>query len=656
MAKKKKRGRRTGTKRNKAANVNGGILRAVLRENEDCARLFGEAEALAKRIFEADEYVPLSFFTEHGEEHCKAVETFLEQIIWKKGQAELDEEHDFVPTPEEAMYLLSAVWLHDLGMWYGILDNEPPDDLKETRRVLKLRDEHEVRTARYIDDKWKDPDCTWEPDEKDWLSNICVYHRSHRQLSTFEPVKEMGRRVGGRPIRLGVMAALLRLADACHVDKTRAPQRVMGLYISLGMPEEARVHWERADLIKNVGFEHDQRRIELKGHYPRKFDFGLGEFDVQEVGDMICENLRRELKSVQQTLSPFSNTDFREVIHVPRRIQARDYLQKRQCLHLWPYLLSRPFSATEAAAALAQMLLLSTEQAEESNGLGKQWQEVMHKIMNKMKDLRQQDFMIRNLCVEVESRLSGLPEDAKSATELREYLARFTASIKKNCEKMVSYALKEIKPNDVLLLYGHSVNIDQLLRDIDTRHILYVIDCYKPLRGNWVSDENEDIIKSVKDSGFGDKYKFLQLESLSAALGELKRKNMRCKLLLGTHGRLKGGDLLCKVGSCIIAETAKRFGAEVIALCERTKFLSESNRAKDSDIADREQLFSSEDEKKHPQMAGVPYVAPKMDRLPKNLVDMVITEEGIERRWKPKKRVVGRRSPKAKGKKASGAK
>ncbi len=632
-------------------------LRDVLKGNKACSERFAEAEALAKSIFNKKRHkniVPLPFYTEHGEGHCKAVESFLDKIIWKNGDGVLDEKHDFIPSPEEAMYLLSATWLHDIGMWYGIFDNEKPGDVRRRTRVIKLREEHEVRAARYILEKWA-KDCSWESEEKDWLCNICVYHRGHIPMSSFEPVKTTGCHMPDRQIRLSVLAALLRLADACHVDKRRAPQRVMGLYISLGMPREARVHWERADLIKDVEFGHDKSRIILKGHYPRKFDFGLREFDVREVGEMICENVQRELRSVQQTLLNFSNTDFREVRHSTYRIRAKDYLQKQQCLRLWPYLLSRPFSATEAAAALAQMLLLSTEQAQESGDLDKVWHSDMRQMMEKTKSLREQDFMIRNLCIGVEKLLSGLAEDAESAGELSEYLTEFMDSVKKNCEETVSYALKEIKPGDALILYGHSVNIGRVLNEIDKRHFLYIVDCYKPLEGHRVVDENNQIIRSAENSGFANKYLFLQLESLSAALGELKRKKVPCKVLLGTHGRLKGGDLLCKVGSYTIARMAKEFGAAVVAFCETTKFLSKNNRIKDEEIAGPEELFSSEDEKKHPVLVDVPYVAPKMDRVPKELVDMVITEKGVERQHETAGRGAGARKRGTTGKKGSKA-
>ena len=157
------------------------------------------------------------------------------------------------------------------------------------------------------------------------------------------------------------------------------------------------------------------------------------------------------------------------------------------------------------------------------------------------------------------------------------------------------------------------------------------------------------MINLIKDLGF-PKYKFLQLESLAAALRELKGKTP-CKVLLGTHGRLKNGDFLCKVGSDIIAATAKRFGAQVIAFCESTKFLV--NSVKDDDIAGPEKIFSSEDEKMHPQFVNVPYVAPKIDRVPKSFVDIVITEKGVERRRKPAKRGTGTHRGLAKGRKGS---
>ena len=75
----------------KKSHANSSKLRLVLKQDKTCVQLFEEAEALAKSIFEDPQYVPLPFYTEHGAVHCKAVEEFLEKIIWKNGEAKLDE-------------------------------------------------------------------------------------------------------------------------------------------------------------------------------------------------------------------------------------------------------------------------------------------------------------------------------------------------------------------------------------------------------------------------------------------------------------------------------------------------------------------------------------------------------------------------------------
>ena len=77
---------------------------------------------------------------------------------------------------------------------------------------------------------------------------------------------------------------------------------------------------------------------------------------------------------------------------------------------------------------------------------------------------------------------------------------------------------------------------------------------------------------------------------------------------------MKSGDLLCKMGSYIIAATAKRLRGEVVAFCETAKFLV--NGDKDEEVAGPEKIFSSEEEKLHPKLVSVSYVTPKMDRVP----------------------------------------
>lgn len=207
-------------------------LRDMIALDESCARRFDEAERLARSLFTLEDCVPLPGFTQDGTDYCAAVERTLNQLIWgtqKEARIAGEDailrqiiygiekeppiviEDAFVPTPEEVMYLLSAAWLHDIGLIYGIFRGEKPGDLiEDTPKVMSLRNEHELRTVRYILEVWK-LECGWSRDQKTWLSNVCIYHRRNRPIDTFDPVQIISKH-DRRPVRLKVAATLLRTA------------------------------------------------------------------------------------------------------------------------------------------------------------------------------------------------------------------------------------------------------------------------------------------------------------------------------------------------------------------------------------------------------------------------------------------------------------
>ena len=91
-----------------------------------------------------------------------------------------------------------------------------------------------------------------------WLAELCLYHRHRHSLESLVSTVP-GRR--GATIRLRELAALLRLADACHVDETHAPIDMKNLFRSFGMPVHATEHWGLASLIHRVLFDHATNTI-----------------------------------------------------------------------------------------------------------------------------------------------------------------------------------------------------------------------------------------------------------------------------------------------------------------------------------------------------------------------------------------------------------
>ena len=216
-----------GTRRD---SIGHGYLRSVLVLSPYCRDRFAEAEKLAYGIFEDSEgrYVPLPFYTSHGITHCQAVEALLDEIL--SGSA--DPNKSFIPNADEAMFLLSGAWVHDIGMMYGIFRGEQAGDLANNPDYCAtLRNQHEVRTSGHLLHEWH-IECQWNEDHKAILANICHFHRKKNNIDDCVPTVITGKTTG-EPVRIKVIAALLRIADACHVDRSRVPGSLCALYNSL---------------------------------------------------------------------------------------------------------------------------------------------------------------------------------------------------------------------------------------------------------------------------------------------------------------------------------------------------------------------------------------------------------------------------------------
>ena len=611
-------------------------LRHLIKTCDECQQRFEEAESLANSIFKRKRHskiVPLPFFTEHGCAHCTAVEKHLDKIIWKRKEKS---RYDFEPNVEEAMYLLSAVCLHDIGMWYGIKSDEEPEDLTDIKKVVELRSEHEERTARYIQENWSDA-LNWTEEQKEYLESICFYHRKH-PIDTLEPATIAGHH---GDVRLNALSALLRLADSWHVDQSRAPASLENLYISLGMKGESLQHWKRAGLIKSV--EKDEtdissKTIKVTGNYPVAHEFEPGKpehgkFDLKDVGDIICEDIRAELWSVRPVLSQYPNTCFVDVVHNFRHMKALGKGEERY-VALWPYVLSKLTSSTETTAALVEVLLFAAKRGLQSGNQRRPWRKRILDIIERVQDSHPFDFMIRNLCEDVKKKVGDKHTLAK---ELITYLNDIKKKNRENCNKMAEHAIDVINPGESVILYGHSTNTLQLLKEMPQKdsHQLYIVECYEK-EGTHLNEKEDMKIKNrVCALGFNN-VRFVYFHAFAQALGELKKEQQACKFLLGTHGvvREQGEDnsivikeFICKTGSNIVATVAKQLEtAEVIIFADNEKILR--NGLSTDDIDGWAKVFSWENGTEHPEL-GIPYLPHTMDIVPISIVDYYVNEEGV---------------------------
>jgi len=608
-------------------NHGDGYLREILALSPVCQDRFTEAQKLANGIFNDPEgrYVPLPFFTAHGIGHCRAVEAILDEILSSGAVPS----KDFIPNPEEAMFLLAGAWLHDIGMMYGIYPGEQASDLANNPEYYAtLRSEHEVRTARHLLHEWR-IECQWSDEEKAILANICHFHRKRHSIKDFAP-KVIEGKITGAPIRGTVIAALLRIADACHVDRSRVPGNLRALYDSLGMPPEQVCFWGQPELVSKIRFHHGDGKIVIESLVPDPIDFKRGKFDFEDIIELVRKDIEEELESVQTVLLPYTNTAFKEVEKEVSVLPALNVEAPRRCLGVWPYFLKKSYSATEGAASLAQMLLFEIA---ETHNFGDPWRARISGIIQEVIQWRPYDVVVFKLRGEINKILSQEQSASPVQERLKVYLSEFLENICDHCNLITKRAKPLVKSEDVLFLYGYSINIVKFLQAIKRTHsgVVYVVDCRSSnARLQFDPHEDEQITAFLRENGFEDHS--IKLNELSQILDDLGRTNTPRKIILGTHTvlKLENGDLylLCKEGSKGLCLIGRDGGTKIMAFAETNKFFHVKEK-KDVESA-AVQGFSYHQENGTVGIAtGQQSLGIKMDIIPKSLIDCLITEEKI---------------------------
>ena len=604
-----------------------GYLRKILALSKSCQYKFEEAEKLAYGIFKdpEDRYVPLPFFTPHGTLHCQAVEDFLNEIL----SAGSDPNKDFIPNPEEAMYLLSVAWIHDIGMMYGVFPGEQAGDLTNNPDFwAKLREDHEIRTTRHILHEWH-LKCNWSNEEKAILANVCHYHRKKHKIEEFAPNVIKGH-ITGESVRIKVIAALLRITDACHVDKSRVPGKLRALYDSLGMPPEEVCFWGKQELVSRVRFQHPDGKIIIESLVPDPFDFKRGKFDFEEIIELVRKDIEEELVSIQTVLLPYTNTAFKEVTKEVNILPALDVEAPKRCLGVWPYFLKKPYSATEGAASLAQMLLFEIA---ETQNFGDPWRMRIRGMIREVIRWRPYDVVVFKLQNEINEILSQKQAGSPVQDRLNVYLREFLVNISRHSNKMAEKAIHLVQPEDVLFLYGYSINIVKFLQAIKRSHsgAVYVVDSRSSnAHLQFDPHENEQVIAFLEENGF--KVHSIRLIELSQILDDLGRTKTPRKIILGTHSVLRQNDsdynLLCEKGCKALCLIGRDGGAEIMAFAETNKFIDIEKKEDIKSVA--VQGFLCRQENGSVGVAsGQERLGIRMDVIPKSVIDYLITEKGI---------------------------
>ena len=194
--------------------------------------------------------------TAHDINHSERVIYFTNKIIdVVRGEGCVFSRH-------EVLLLYIAGWLHDIGYLSGL--NEDDHARESCRMIEALSSQNRLPLG----------------DLEPLLRYIVRYHQSSSDL---EEVPERYS-IDNDVVRLRLVSAIFRLADACHMGEDRAND-IVYILISNQFTPTAILHWKANRNILSVDFDIEKRAITIS-------------VDNKSEADYLIESLREELNSV----------------------------------------------------------------------------------------------------------------------------------------------------------------------------------------------------------------------------------------------------------------------------------------------------------------------------------------------------------------------
>lgn len=304
--------------------------------SDEFGKRLEEIRKKVKEFHEAKQKISQpKWFTPHGDSHCEAVERLLHQLLPENLYLKI--------TENERFFLLASAWLHDIGMLKGIFGE---DD--ETARDEKIRDEHHLRSEKFLINNY--PDVGIKESEKEAFGILARFHRRRCPLSdcpeeVFLP--EHG------TLHLKLLAAYLRLADALHVDQSRAPDAQYAISLAYDIPYKSKLHWLRSKFILGIRINVDDKEIIV--HLKHPLDSELEPLEnpenmrqtLEDIYDQIIKDIEAELNSVKDVLFAYNYSYFLSIQKEVHKVRfERRWMRDIKSVFGYYHLLDNPSSSS----------------------------------------------------------------------------------------------------------------------------------------------------------------------------------------------------------------------------------------------------------------------------------------------------------------------
>jgi hypothetical protein len=214
-------------------------------------------------------FVPIQhpFFNDHGVGHAERVIEYLDKL--------LEEEKNYL-SKLEVFILLTAAWLHDIGMMINVKDGK-------TLSNTEIRQYHHELSRIFIRQHYQ---ILGLPNRHIGyaLADICYCHRRTVKIESIFTKREPFEFLGDS-FRPRFLSALLRIADSMDCDARRAPELITNVIMKL--PEKSRKHWLVCQSISGVDVSKQDSALIVDGSYTSSSEKKLLKEKVLDLYDEI---------------------------------------------------------------------------------------------------------------------------------------------------------------------------------------------------------------------------------------------------------------------------------------------------------------------------------------------------------------------------------
>lgn len=485
----------------------------------------------------------------HNHLHNLQVETAIYDIIPEEKRNRINE-HDW-------FCLIASIWLHEVGMIIGILDNDKKKYKKNKEEFINnVRNSHQNRAISYI--KKAKNVLKINNAEFDVIKIICQSHRINTNID------EIDRNIQNYHPKL--LSAYLKVALLVHLDIDVNDTILFEMLHTPGISWETKFHWLKRKWINRIRIDHENLVIIVSVFEPVK-DSTLVGFLPERIIDDFEENLKLISNVLIKGKISFFVDIEKHIAGKLSNIYTQDMELIRSNIDL--YELS---SASEAYETILDTLEKFTTSNYNPYALIRSYL----KNINEVLGVRPCHALIRKLkdyCDKV-VKLKNTTESEKVST-IYDFVKRQKEERIDVKKAIGENALTFLKANDSILLYGFSTMVINALsampEELRQETEIYIAECRGKTQYNSsnivVYNDGINYMCHVNKLGFKKVYLIPDL-SIS---NFMKRKKINL-ILFGANGIDKDtGGFGHTCGHLTIADVATVYKIPVLVIAETSK-------------------------------------------------------------------------------------